>query len=424
MEEIGSGGFGKVVRCLRARDNEEFAKKILVVNDPASIKRFQREVRILQKLSHPRIIRIEAVHVESPPYWFVMPRYERTLRDIMRDLVGQRNRIASIFDGILEGMEYAHKQGIIHRDLKPENVLLDEADDPIISDFGLGRALEALTSRATGSHAWIGTQAYMAPEQTTSAARADERSDIFSLGRMLYELFTGDPPLAIPDLTKLPVGLAAVVRRCTKTIAGDRFPTIHEMRNSFNLVAVSRVDISGETDLRALAGEIAAQTTATPEQIKRLAQLISQCHEEPSLLHEIAVSLPTDVFSSLEKHDPAVFGILVSQFASVSAEQGWPFSYTDDLGTACRRIFEAARDPHIKGLVVKTALVVGATHNRYQVMAVAATMIARVAESDARAVAHALEDATEYFWAVRDRLEVRKLPSELRELFERTVQES
>src|SRR6266567_8019791 len=183
IDKVGSGGFGLVLRCVREDDGEVFAKKVLLLVDEDSIKRFRREVRILSKLSHPRIIRIVAAHVEVSPYWFVMPLCEHSLRELMPTLAGDRKRIAPLFVGILEGMQYAHEQGVIHRDLKPENVLLNDDASIVISDFGLGRALDALTSRATGSGAWIGTPGYMAPEQIKNAANADARSDVFSLGR-------------------------------------------------------------------------------------------------------------------------------------------------------------------------------------------------------------------------------------------------
>lgn len=237
IETLGSGGFGTVVKCRRVDDGELFAKKSLVQNDEQSIKRFQREVRLLSKLSHPSIVSVVVSHIDSPPYWYVMPLYKFSLRNKMAELAGDRKRIAKILGKILEGLVYAHKQGVIHRDLKPENFLLNDDDSVVICDFGLGRSIDALTSRATGSAAWIGTIGYMAPEQIADAAKADARSDIFSFGRILYELLTGDPPGAVQDLSKMSVGLANVVRRCTKTDPKDRFQNASELLAAFRLVA-------------------------------------------------------------------------------------------------------------------------------------------------------------------------------------------
>lgn len=419
IDKVGSGGFGLVLKCKRDIDGEVFARKVLLVEDEDSIKRFQREVRILSKLSHPRIIRIETTHVEGSPYWFVMPLYKHSLRDLAPSIVGDRKRIASIFEGVLEGMEYAHDQGVIHRDLKPENILIGDDDTIVVSDFGLGRAIDAATSRATRTGAWVGTLAYMAPEQMGNAAHADARSDIFSLGRILYELMTGDPTGAIQDVTKLPVGLAAVVQRCTKTNPDERFQSVRDMRSAFVLVAISHVKPSAGDELKALVGQMAAQTFATEEQTKSLAYLVAQCQVEPGLLHEAAVALPQGIFTTLEQTFPKIARVLATQFSQVAISQSWPFAYTDDIGATCSRIFGAISDPEIKALMVSTALHVGASHNRYYVMDVAAGLISQAQEDAiALAVAHALKSVNGWFSVVSGRLDVNKLHPFIRELAE------
>lgn len=417
IDKIGSGGFGLVLKCKRDVDGELFARKLLLIEDQDSIKRFQREVRILSKLSHPRIVRIEAAHVDSEPYWFVMPLYSHSLRELASSIVGDRKRIAGIFECMLEGMGYAHEQGVIHRDLKPENILIGDDDTIVISDFGLGRAFDATTSRATQSGAWVGTLGYMAPEQIGNAAHADTRSDIFSLGRILYELLTGDPPGAIQDVNKLPVGLAAVVQRCTKTNPDERFQNVRDLRSAFVLVATSRLKPSAGDELKQLVGQIAAQHYASEEQATNLANLVAQCQEEPDLLHEAAVALPQSAFTTLERTFPEIAKVLATQFSHVAISQSWPFGYTDDIGATCARIFAATSDPEIKALMVATALNVGSSHNRYYVMDVAAQLISEVQEDAAAlAVAHALESLNGWFSIVSGRLDIKKLHPFIREL--------
>lgn len=417
IDKVGSGGFGLVLKCKRDADGEVFARKILLVEDQDSIKRFQREVRILSKLSHPRIVRIEAAHVDSKPYWFVMPLYKHSLREVAPSLVGDRRRVAGIFESMLEGMEYAHEQGVIHRDLKPENILIGDDEATVISDFGLGRAFDAATSRATQTGAWVGTLGYMAPEQIGNAAHADTRSDIFSLGRILYELLTGEPPSAIQDANKLPVGLAAVVQRCTKTNPDERFQSVRDLRSAFVLVAISRVKPSAGDELKQLVGQLAAQHFTTEEQATNLANLVAQCQEEPDLLHEAAVALPQIAFTTLERTSPEIAKVLATQFSQVAISQSWPFDYTDAIGATCVRIFGATSDPEIKALMVATALNVGSSHNRYYVMDVAAGLISQVQEDAvALAVAHALKSLSGWFSIVSGRLDIKKLHPFMREL--------
>jgi serine/threonine protein kinase len=417
--KIGSGGFGLVLKCARSDDGALFAKKVLLSEDTESVKRFQREVRILSKLNHPRIIKIEAVHLDASPYWYVMPLYRLSLRGLIPQVVGDRKRIAVIFGAILEGMQYAHEQGVIHRDLKPENILLNDDENLVVSDFGLGRAVDALTSRATGSGAWIGTPGYMAPEQVSYAAHADARSDIFTLGRILYELLTGDPPGAIQDLNRLPVGLATLVQRCTKTDPSQRFQTVGELQAAFNLVAVSRRKLTAEEELQALLGQLLAQQFATDDQVERMGELIGQCQEDGMLLHDFAVKLPQAAFASLFRSHPEIARLLIHQFAEVSISQGWPFAYTDQIGSACSRFYDVTEDPEIKAQLAATALEVGTSHNRFYVMDVAARLVASASnEQVALAMAHALAPLKGRIGAIRDRVKIARLHPAIRELFD------
>lgn len=421
---IGSGGFGIVVRCVREQDGGTFAKKILLASDDDAIKRFQREVRILARLDHPRIIKVVDAHLDDSPYWYVMPLYRHSLRDLILEVAGDRRRVATIYSGILEGMQYAHEQGVIHRDLKPENILLNSEPDLVISDFGLGRALDAQTSRATTSGDWVGTFGYMAPEQLEHAKHADFRSDIFSLGRLLYVMYTGESPSAVQELSRLPVGIAKIVERCTKSDPMQRFQSVKELQDAFNLLGIERRKVTAEEELRELVGVVVAQSHADAAQVKRISDLIGQCHEDSMLLHDVAVKMPANVIAALYQAYPEVARVLVNQFATVAASQGWPFAYTDEIAAACQRFARAIPDAEIKAQLAATALEVGASHNRYYVMDVAAGLIASATEArDALAVANALEPVKGRLWAVRDRLKVSELHPALREVFD-TAEES
>src|SRR5262249_16878416 len=166
--------------CIREEDGNVFAKKKLLPGvDPVGIRRFQHEVRLLARLDHPNIVKVMAFQLQTPPYWYVMPRYDHTLHQEIPSLVGDTSRIIPIFTSVLAGIEYAHGEGVIHRDLKPGNVLMNEDDDLVITDFGLGRALHPEISRNTITGFGMGTFLYMAPEQMTDAKNADRRADIY-----------------------------------------------------------------------------------------------------------------------------------------------------------------------------------------------------------------------------------------------------
>jgi serine/threonine-protein kinase len=123
-EELGRGGFGVVHKCIRESDGLPFARKTLLLEDAACVKRFQREVRLVQKLKHPGIVKIISTHLDRPPYWYIMPLYERSLIQLLPELNGDRERALRLFASILQAIEYAHGENVIHRDLKPENILV------------------------------------------------------------------------------------------------------------------------------------------------------------------------------------------------------------------------------------------------------------------------------------------------------------
>src|SRR5665213_2815807 len=198
---INSGGFGVVYRAIRVEDNESVAYKELttagISNDEKQ--RFIREVKIQAKLEHANIVPILGYNLAMNPPWFVMPLAKTNLRDELVHFQGNIARIVNAFRQILDGVECAHTNGIVHRDLKPENVLLfDDAfeyDVVKIGDFGLGKRLDFESVTITSSSQNMGTAAYMPPEQFNDFKHVGKPGDIYSLGKILYELLTGRLPV-------------------------------------------------------------------------------------------------------------------------------------------------------------------------------------------------------------------------------------
>jgi serine/threonine protein kinase/tetratricopeptide (TPR) repeat protein len=199
--EIGQGAFATVYRARDLKHERKVAIKVLNA-DPSSDTgelRFIREIRMLARLQHPNILPLhDSGHVEALLY-YVMPYVTgETLRSRI-----ERERQLPIEDAVCiaqeaaDALAYAHGQGIIHRDIKPENILLS-GGHAIVADFGIARAIDIagirqLTRTGLGSP---GTPAYMAPEQLLGDRGVDARSDIYSLGCVLYEMLTGKPPFA------------------------------------------------------------------------------------------------------------------------------------------------------------------------------------------------------------------------------------
>ncbi|MGH7652229.1 MAG: protein kinase domain-containing protein [Gemmatimonadaceae bacterium] len=202
--EIGQGAFATVYLARDLKHERKVAIKVLNAdpNSETGELRFIREIRLLARLQHPNILPLhDSGHVESLLY-YVMPFVSgETLRArIDRERQLSTDAACSLARDIADALAYAHGQGIIHRDIKPENILLS-AGHPILADFGIARAIDLagvrqLTRTGMGSP---GTPAYMSPEQLLGEGEIDARSDIYSLGCVLYEMLCGKPPFTGKD---------------------------------------------------------------------------------------------------------------------------------------------------------------------------------------------------------------------------------
>jgi serine/threonine protein kinase/tetratricopeptide (TPR) repeat protein len=199
--EIGQGAFATVYLANDARHERQVAVKVLNA-DPGSETgelRFIREIRMLARLQHPNILPLhDSGHVEALLYYLMPYISGETLRARMsRERQVPMEVAIRITSEAADALSYAHGQGIIHRDIKPENILLS-GGHAIVADFGIARAIDVagvqqLTRTGMGGP---GTPAYMSPEQLMGDRQLDGRSDIYSLGCVLYEMLTGKPPFA------------------------------------------------------------------------------------------------------------------------------------------------------------------------------------------------------------------------------------
>jgi serine/threonine protein kinase len=198
IEKIGEGGMGTVFRGIDIMLEREVAIKMLrpeLSHQPELVERFRTEAVTLAKLNHPNIATLHSFLRQGNDYFMVM-EYVRgaTLEGIIRKHGAMScERAVALFCHALEGIEHAHKMGIIHRDIKPSNIMLSNEGMVKVMDFGIARVLG--TDRLTQTGHVIGTIEYMPPEQIRRQD-IDARSDIYSLGILLYEMLTGRVPFS------------------------------------------------------------------------------------------------------------------------------------------------------------------------------------------------------------------------------------
>ena len=252
--EIARGG---AARIFLARDRSGAAVALKVLHPELAVSltadRFLREISLLSRIEHPRICRLLDYGERDWLVYFVMTYVEGpTLRQYLDKV--RRVSIADTLRGasdVLEALEYAHGLGVVHRDVKPDNIKLSPAG-AVLMDFGIAKAVAASAvggaARLTRSGFTVGTSAYMSPEQVAGQQTIDHRSDLYSVGCVIYECLTGSPPFehandrlvlgmhlksAIPDARRrradTPPRLAKLVTRALSKNPGDRWQSAAEM---------------------------------------------------------------------------------------------------------------------------------------------------------------------------------------------------
>ena len=255
--ELGRGGMATVYRAFDPSFQREVAIKVLpreMLHDPQFRSRFEREIKMIASLEHPSIVPVYDVGDDKGQPYFVM-RFMNggSLSDLIEKGSISIQDTAHIIEKIAQGLAYAHRKGIIHRDLKPDNILFDEMGEPFISDFGVAKFSES-NSNLTGSGV-IGTPAYMSPEQA-QGLEIDNRSDVYGLGVILYQMLSGHQPYSadtpmgvvvkhitepVPEILKIMPDIQPDIDNIIKTaMAKDReqrYENTIELAKALNTVA-------------------------------------------------------------------------------------------------------------------------------------------------------------------------------------------
>jgi serine/threonine protein kinase len=276
VQALGRGGMAQVYKAYHPQLDRYVAVKVLrsdLVEEQGFLERFKREAHAVAGLRHTNIVQVFDFDSENEMYYMVMELLEGdTLRARLneRRKSGERlplSEVVQITSDTLDGLAYAHSEGVIHRDIKPANIMLTQKGQAVLTDFGIAQIVGG--THYTASGALMGTLHYMAPEQGFKG-ESDQRSDIYSLGIVLYEMLTGHPPfdadtplailmkhlndpLPLPAKmdTSIPAALETIVLRALAKNPEDRFQRAEDM-----LAALQNIAADLPTTVRPIGGQV------------------------------------------------------------------------------------------------------------------------------------------------------------------------
>ncbi len=335
IEELGKGGMGKVYKADDIELKEKVALKLIkpeISSDKNTVERFQNELKFARKIVHKNVGRMYDLGKEEGNYYITMEYVEG---QDLKGLIRQSGQLAigttiSIAKQICEGLEEAHRLGVVHRDLKPSNIMIDKDGQARIMDFGIARSLKG--KGVTGAGVMIGTPEYMSPEQV-EGKDIDQRSDIYSLGTILFEMVTGRVPfegdtpftVGVKHKSEKPVdpreinaqvsqNLSRIILKCLEKDKEARYQSAGEVRS----------------ELLKIAGSLpATEKYAHPKKTMTSKEITVTLGVKKILLPALAVIviaiIAAVVFLFLPKEAPVEHSVAVITFENQTGERSYNY---------------------------------------------------------------------------------------------------
>ena len=395
LAPIGEGGAGIVYDVLK--DNVHYALKECVELDYESLKRFSRELRIIKTLDTPNIVKVidDDLTYETP--YYIMEKCDLSLERAIKKGLNEDQKY-SFFLQACKGFAELHNNGIVHRDIKPSNLLI--LNDVVkISDFGLGKFEQRDTTTITTEITTKGTPGYMAPEILDEGQfkNADNRSDIFSIGVLLYFIFSdGMMPNPI-NPNSVPVEILYVVRKCMDAEPAKRYQHVEEIITDINII----INLSDE--LISMKALVTARKSITPIDFsKRAFILMLKSVDITELINNIR-TLTIEKLRYIANITPEYVQVLSKRIMDLCSEEegqyGLQFSDVDLIVFACESLIYYDKDNQSVQELLGVSLSLSVNYNRWDCMRAFVRMVNSLDDDEVRYL-------TIFFVEHRDKMKV------------------
>jgi eukaryotic-like serine/threonine-protein kinase len=350
-------------------------------------KRFDREVRIMQRVKHDHVVPVLHANLDHDPPYFVMLLASNCLGDEIATLKADETAALSAFKQACLGIQALHGAGAVHRDLKPHNLLRfpNFGNRVMVSDLGLAKLEERDTTVLTQTKAVLGTIDYLAPEQFEPGGSrgSDARTDIFQLGQVLYHLLTGRSPRGM-DNSLLPGGLAYIVQKATNPLPENRFQSVGQLLDALRYYEISKQESDSREAFESLvqeAEDLLKQGHAKAENVRRLLALLA--HHDPGDHRTIIADfdrIPNGLLSFIAgDYCAELLPVLRLYAMAIRARVSkHSFAYADAVAVRMSSIFQGSKNVEVRQLALQTLLIAAVDLNRYYAMEIFNRLLASI----------------------------------------------
>lgn len=431
IRELGQGGMGIVFHAKNINDQYDCAIKFCNSLDESELRRFDREVRIMATISHKNVMPIwEANLLHSPPY-FVMPLAAHKISDEVRQGL-DINQALAIFMDVCNGIQAIHNSNATHRDIKPDNIIRMFDGTVVVSDMGLAKFENRDTTVLTRSHMFLGTQLYCAPEQMTlgGSRDADARTDVYQLGKVLYNLITGYPP-SVLDYSIFPPALGYIIECATRQHPNQRYQSVAVLMDAVSNYIRSLQPNYSPINLYEMALEEAVFNLNnghyTSDNIANILDVLMHFTNDKDDYIQKVEKIPSELLGVMSSALPAKLfpAIVIYKDAIEELISNYGFSYAENVAYRMKSIFINSIDNQLKILAMQVALIASVSLNRYAAMEIFDSMLLSITDvQDANLTAYMLRDNMRYYSVVADRLERKKLNPFIQPVYDEAVSNS
>jgi len=416
LDEIGGGGFGKVFCVLDQLSGEEIALKYCTSNTEEDIRRFRREVRIMESIDHENVIQVLNSNVEDQPPYFTMPIALYSVTNIIPDLHGDIKKVIPIFEAICKGINAIHSSGHTHRDIKPDNALIFEGSKIVVSDLGLAKFDERDTTILTRASIYMGTFDYMPPEQMIYGGTRDldHRGDVFQLGKTLYQLLTGHRPTVL-NPNAVTIAIWYVIQKATRQNPDERYQSVNQLLDALHdAVRLTDPELNPKgifEELLTVAEEKLKSNQYDPKNIEQLIQLVyssDDLEEYIDLFHRI----PNRIIQVCASNLSTEFEPIMQKYKSAIDEEisNYPFSFAENVADKMEIIFKNTVSPDLKKNALLSILISGRRLNRWAAMGDFDRLLQTIKDDNvAYAVADGLREEKYDYQRLYDRIPKKEL---------------